>query len=115
MNILVIYDLDTWGMLLSRSWDATLSNFLSKDLTHARISMGNGTFEILYSRKVFKKHVMDPNHPDYHNDYEFDVPQKVIEYDPWDFPFAQEDCIDTLLSKTDKHKEKLAEFQGKEP
>jgi hypothetical protein len=36
-----------------------------------------------------------------------------MEYDPQYFPFAQEDCIDTLLPRKDKYKEKLAEFQGK--
>jgi hypothetical protein len=74
MNIVVIDVLDAWGMLLSRSWVTTLGGFLSMDLTHVHIPMGDGTFEILYSRQVVKKHVMDPNHPDYHSDCEFDVP-----------------------------------------
>jgi hypothetical protein len=43
------------------------------------------------------------------------VAPHVIEYDPQDFPFSQEDCIDTLLMKTNKYKEKLAEYQGKDP
>jgi hypothetical protein len=43
------------------------------------------------------------------------MPQQVIDKDPWEFPFAQEDCIDTLLSKTDKYKENLIDFQGKDP
>jgi hypothetical protein len=43
------------------------------------------------------------------------VAPQVIEYDPWDFPFAQGYCIDTLLSKTNKYKEKLVEYQGNDP
>jgi hypothetical protein len=114
MNIAVNDVPDAWGMLLSRSWVVALGGFLSMDLTHEHIPMGDGTFEILYSRKVVKKHVMDLNHLYYHDDCELDVPQKIIEHDPQDFPFAQEDCIDTLLSRTNKYKEKLAKFQGKE-
>jgi hypothetical protein len=49
MNIVVIDVLDAWGMLLLRSWFAALGGFLSTDLTHAHIPMGDGTFEILYS------------------------------------------------------------------
>jgi hypothetical protein len=82
------------------------------DLTHAHIPMGDETFEILYSQHVVKNHVVDPNFPNY---YEYDVAPHIIEYDPQDFPFAQEDFIDTLLSKTNKYKEKLAEYQGKDP
>jgi hypothetical protein len=50
MNIVVIDVLDTWGMLLLRSWVATLGGFLSMDLTHAYIPMEDGTFEVLYNR-----------------------------------------------------------------
>jgi hypothetical protein len=79
------------------------------------IPMGDGTFEILYSQHVAKNHVIDPNSPDYWSDCEYDVTPQVIEYDPWDLPFAQEDCIDTLFPKTDKYKEKLVKYQGKDP
>jgi len=115
MIIVVIGVSNAWGMLLSRSWAATLIGFLNMDLTHAHIPMGDGTFEILYSWQVVKKHVMDPNHPDYHSDCEFDVPQQVIEYYPWEFPFEQEYCIDRLIPRTNEYKENLLEFQGKEP
>jgi hypothetical protein len=115
MNIVVIDVPDAWGMLLSRSWSTSLGGFLSMDLTHAHIPMGDGTFEILYSRERDEKHVMDPNSPDYTSECDFDVPHQIIEYDPWDLPFAQEDCIDTLLPRTNEYKEKLVKFQGKEP
>jgi hypothetical protein len=49
MNIVVIDVLNSWGMVLLRSWYATLGGFLSMDLTHAHIPMGDGTFEVLYS------------------------------------------------------------------
>jgi hypothetical protein len=115
MNIVVIDVPYAWGILLSRSWSTTLGGFLGMDITHAHIPMGDGTFEILYNRQVVKKHVMDPNHPNYHSDCEYDVPPYIIEYDPLDFPFAREDCIDTLLPINDKYKEDLAKYQGKDP
>jgi hypothetical protein len=31
---------------------------------------------------------MDPNGPDYTSECDFDVPHHIIEYDPWDLPFA---------------------------
>jgi len=110
MNIVVIDVSDAWGMIFSKSWVATLGDFLIIDLIHAHIPMGDGTFEIMYSRQVVKKQVMDLNHPYYHSYCELDVTQHIIEYDPLDFSFTQEDCIDTLLPRTDKYKEKLAEF-----
>ena len=57
---------------------------------------------------------MDPNHPDYHSDCEYDVPPHIIEYDPQDFPFVQEDCIDIVLPKTDQYKENLGKYPGKD-
>jgi hypothetical protein len=82
VNIVVIDVPDAWGMFLSISWYANLGGFLCMDLTHAHIPMGDGTFDILYSRQVVEKHVMDLNHPDYHSECEFDVPLQIIEYDP---------------------------------
>jgi len=74
MNIVVIDILDFWGIILSRSWVVTLGGFLRMDLTYVHIPMGDGTIEIMYNRQVFKKHMMDLNHPNYHNDCELDVP-----------------------------------------
>jgi hypothetical protein len=49
MNIVVIDVLNAWVILLSRSWYFSLGDFLSMDLTHAHIPMGDDTFEVLYS------------------------------------------------------------------
>jgi hypothetical protein len=87
MKIMVIDISDAWGMLLSRSCVVTLGGFLNMDLTHAHISMGDGTLKILYRRKNIKKPVMDLDHPNYHNDCEFDVHPQTTEYDTRDFPF----------------------------
>ena len=46
MNIVVIDVMDFWGMLLSRSLVITHVGFLSMDITHAHIPMGDGTFYI---------------------------------------------------------------------
>jgi len=115
VNIVVIDVLDAWGMLLSRSWSAAVEDFISMDLTHAHIPMGDGTFEILYSREQVDKHVMDPNGLDYMSEGDFDEVPKTIEYDPRDLHFMQEDCIDTLFPRKNEYKENLAKFQGKEP
>jgi len=77
--------------------------------------MGDGTFDILYSQSIAKNHVTEPNIPNYWSDCEFDVTPQTMDYDPWELPFAEEDCINTLLSKTDKYKERLAKYQGKDP
>jgi len=114
MNIVVIDFLDAWGMLLSRIWSVALGGFLNMDLTHTNIPMGDGTFEILYSQERDKKHVMHPNSPDYTSESDFDVPRRIIDYDPWDLPFAQEDFIDTPLTSTNEYNEKLMKFQGRE-
>jgi hypothetical protein len=44
MDIVVIGILDSWGILLSRSLSIALGGFLSMDLTHAHIPMGDVTF-----------------------------------------------------------------------
>jgi len=82
------------------------------DLTHAHIPMGDGTFEILYSQRVVKNHVDNLNGPNYYD--ENYVGPSIIEYDPQDLPFSQEDCVDTLLRKIDEYKEKLEISQGKD-
>jgi hypothetical protein len=115
MNIVVIDVLDAWGMLLLRSWFDSLGFFLSMDLTHAHIPMGDGIFEVLYSLERDNKHVSDPNGLEYTSEDEFDEVQDTIEYDLQDFPFMQEDSVDMLLPRTNEHKEKISKFQGKEP
>jgi hypothetical protein len=113
MNIVVIDVPNAWVMLLSRSWYVALGGFLSMDFTHAHIPMGDGTFQVLYSREQADKHVMDPNSPDYTSEDEFDEVPDTIEYDPWELPFMQEDCIDMLLPRTDEYKENLQSSKGK--
>jgi hypothetical protein len=61
MDIVVINVPDAWGMLLSRIWSTALGDFLSMDLTHTHIPMGDGNFQILYNKEKIR-HVMDPHH-----------------------------------------------------
>jgi len=110
MNVVVMNVPDAWGMLLSRSWPATLGGFLSMDPTHAHIPMGDGTFKIMYNQPVVENHVVYPNSPDYWSDCEYDMTPHVIEYDPWDLPFSKEYCIETLLLNTDTYKDKLVKY-----
>jgi len=44
MDTVVINIPDAWRMILSRIWSTVLGGFLSMDLTHAHIPMGDGTF-----------------------------------------------------------------------
>jgi hypothetical protein len=115
MDIVVIDIPDAWGMLLSRSWSVALGGFLSMDLTHAHIPMGDGTFQILYNQEKDDRHVMDLDGLDYVSECDYDVPTQSIEYDPSELPFMQEDSIDVLLPWTDEYKEKLSKYHGKEP
>jgi hypothetical protein len=66
-------------------------------LTHAYIPMDDGTYEILHNREKNDKHVMDPNGLDYVSECDYDVPPHIIEYDPSELPFMQEDSIDMFL------------------
>jgi hypothetical protein len=58
---------------------------------------------------------MDPDGFDYVNECDYDVPTQSIEYDPYKLPFMHEDSIDIILPWTDKYKEKLSKYHGKEP
>jgi hypothetical protein len=113
MDIVVIDVPDALGMLLSRSWSTALGVFLSMEITHAHISMGDGTFQILYNREKVDRHVMNPDGPDYANECDYDVLPQTIEYDPSGLPFIREDSIDMLLPWTYQYKEKLAKYHGK--
>jgi hypothetical protein len=115
MDIVVIDVPDAWGMLLAKSWFVALGGFLIMDLTHAHILMGDGTFQILYNQEKDDRHVMDPYGPDYVTECDYDVHTQFIEYDPSELPFMQEDSIDVLLPWTNKYKEKLAKYHGKDP
>jgi hypothetical protein len=115
MNIVVIDVLDAWGMLLLRSWYASLGGFLGIDITHAHIPMVDGTFEILYSLERDENHVMDPNDLYYTSECEFDKVPETVEYDPQYLPFMQEDRIGMLLPRTYENSENIMNFQGKEP
>jgi hypothetical protein len=114
MDILMIDALDAWGMILSRSWSTGLRAFLSMDLTHAHVPMGDEIFQIIYNREKVDRHVMDPDGIDYVNECDYDVLSQTIEYDPSELPFFQEDSIDTLLPWTCQYKDKLAKYHGKE-
>jgi hypothetical protein len=114
MNIVVIDVPDAWGMLLSSSWFDALGGFISMDLNHAHIPMGDGTFEVLYSQERVEKHVTDPNGPNYTSEDEFNEVPDFIEYNPQDLPFMQEVSINVLLPRKNEYKYKLTKFQGKE-
>jgi hypothetical protein len=58
---------------------------------------------------------MDPSGPNYVSEHNYDVPPQIIEYDPSELPFIQEDSIEMFLPWTDEYKEKLAKYHGKEP
>jgi hypothetical protein len=48
MDVLVIYVLDAWSMLLSRKWSATMGGSLQMDLTYATIHSSENSFVKLY-------------------------------------------------------------------
>jgi hypothetical protein len=115
MDVVVIDVPDAWGILLSRSSSTALGGFLSMDLTHAHIPMGDCTFQILYNREKADRDVMDPDGPDYASECDYDVLPHAIECDPYELPFMQEDSINMILPWTDQYKDKLEKYHGKEP
>jgi hypothetical protein len=74
MDILVIDVPDAWGMFLSRTWSSALGGFLSMNLTHAYIPMGDGTYEILHNREKKDTHVMNLRGPSYVSEHYHDIP-----------------------------------------
>jgi hypothetical protein len=113
MDILVISDSDSWGMILLRIWSSSLGGFLSMNLTHAYIPMGDGMYEILHNREKKDTHVMDLRAPNYVSEHYYHMPPKVIEYDPSKLPFMQEETINMFLPWKDKKKTaKLSMFHG---
>jgi hypothetical protein len=78
-----------------------LGGFLSMNLTHAYIPMGDGTYEILHNREKKDTHVMDLRGPNYVSEHYYDMPPQVIEYDPSELPFMQEDSIEMFLPWTE--------------
>jgi hypothetical protein len=115
MDIIVINIPDAWGMILSRSWSTALRGFLSMDITHAHIPMGDGTFQILYNREKSDRHMMDPDGPDYSSECDYDVLPQTIDYDPYEIPFMKEESIDTLLPWKNQYKVKIVKYHGKKP
>jgi hypothetical protein len=87
MDILVIDVPDAWGIILSRTWSSTLKGFLSMNLAHAYIPIGDGMYGILHNMEKKDTHVMDMRGPNYVSEHYYDMAPKVIEYDPSDLPF----------------------------
>jgi hypothetical protein len=79
MNVVMIDVPDAWGMLLSRNWFATLGGFLSMDLTHAHIPMGDGTFDILYSQPFLRNMYSSIDEPYSYSDDEFGVTPQTMD------------------------------------
>jgi hypothetical protein len=89
MDILVIDGTDSYGILLLRTCSSSHGGFLSMNLTHAYIPMGNGMYEILHNKEKKDTYVMDLRHPNYVSEHYYDMPPQVIEYDPSELPFMQ--------------------------
>jgi len=87
MDILVIDVLDAWGILLLSTWSSALGGFLCMSLTHAYIPMGDVTYDIIHIQEKNDKHVMFMSGPNYVSEHNYDVPPKIIEYDPYELPF----------------------------
>jgi hypothetical protein len=57
MDIVVVDVPDTWGMLLSRKFVATLDATLQMDLSSINIPMDDGTYDGLHNTTMTKAHV----------------------------------------------------------
>jgi hypothetical protein len=47
------------------------------------------------------------------SEHNYDVPPQIIEYDPSELPFMQEDSIEMFLPWTDEYKENLQNTMGR--
>ena len=63
MGVLVTDVLDTWGMLLSRKWAATLGGCIQMDWSYATILALENSLVRLHSERVKMFHVEDPKEP----------------------------------------------------
>lgn len=63
MDVIVIDVPDTWGMLLSRQWAATLGGSIQLDWTYATIPASEHSLVKLYREHEKKYHVEDPKKP----------------------------------------------------
>jgi hypothetical protein len=70
------------------------------NLTHAYIPMGYDTYEILHNKEMKDTHVMDLSGPNYVGEHYYDMPPQVIEYDPSELHFMQEDSIEMFFPWT---------------
>jgi hypothetical protein len=70
MDILVIDVLDSWGMLLSRKWAATLGGTIQMDISYATIPSSENSF-VKLPREERKFHVEDRKEP--MNDFVYNV------------------------------------------
>jgi hypothetical protein len=65
INIIVLDILDTYGMVLSREWSATLKGYFSTDWSHLWLPYNDKPNQIRVDRELYMKHVVndlyDPN------------------------------------------------------
>jgi hypothetical protein len=87
MDILVIDVPNAWGMLFPRTRSLDLGGFLSMNLTHAYVPMGDGTYKILHNREKKDKHLMNLRGANYVRENYHDIPPHIFEYDPYELPF----------------------------
>jgi hypothetical protein len=62
MDVVVVDIPGTWGMILSREWDATLGESLQMDLSYATIPVGDQDCITLHNKPKRMEHIERCNH-----------------------------------------------------
>jgi hypothetical protein len=95
MNIVFIDVPDTWGILLSRKWAATLGGILQMDLSYITIPAGFQGHITLYNKTKRKEHIERHDYEYIQSNYNSIYPSSP-QY--WaSLPFAEEDSVDEVL------------------
>jgi hypothetical protein len=92
MNVVVVNIPDTWGMILSREWDATLGGILQMDLSYATIPIRDQDCITLHNNPKRMEHIERCNHG--HNEYNSVDPYL---FQGWTtLPLVEEDNINKI-------------------
>jgi hypothetical protein len=119
MDVVVIDVPDTWGILLSRKWDATLVVTLQMDLSYNTIPTGDETHAIIYNQPKKRVHVEDLE-----SDYEFGTSleedhseepiDSPLDFDLDDLPFSQEEDITYIICpRREDYQRQLDKYKDK--
>jgi hypothetical protein len=114
MDIVVVYVLDAWGMLLSRKFVAMLGGTLEMNLTYINVPMNDGTISRLLNFPMTNVHVQKIGDDIGTRETHEPIKQSLPTFSLDDFPFASEDDFDQIQwSKKEEYQHILDKYKEK--